>query len=48
MSGIEIVRQIEIINTDVRDKPLKTVQIIDCGEEWVAEPFDVAKEDARE
>ena len=42
-----MVRKIEQTKTDGRDKPAKDVIISDCGAEKVAEPFAVAKEDAK-
>jgi len=48
ISGMSVVRTIEKNKTDGRDKPLKDVEIVDCGAEEVAEPFAVAKEDATE
>ncbi|XP_031831774.1 peptidylprolyl isomerase B (cyclophilin B) [Nomia melanderi] len=46
IKGMDIVRKIENISTDTRDKPTKDVVIADCGAEVVAEPFSVSKEDA--
>ena len=40
--------QVEKNPADGRDKPIKDVEIVDCGAEEVAEPFAVAKEDATE
>jgi len=48
VGGMDVVRKIENNKTDGRDKPVKDVQIVDCGGEEVAEPFAVAKEDAKE
>lgn len=48
VSGMDVVRKIEANKTDGRDKPVKDVQIVECGGEEVAEPFAVAKEDAKE
>jgi len=48
VKGMDVVRAIEKIPTDGRDKPSKDVAIVDCGGEEVAEPFAVAKEDATE
>ncbi|XP_066138569.1 peptidyl-prolyl cis-trans isomerase B [Euwallacea fornicatus] len=48
LKGMDIVRKIEGTKTDGRDKPVKDVTIVDCGVEEVAEPFGVAKEDARD
>ncbi|XP_017892447.1 peptidyl-prolyl cis-trans isomerase 5 [Ceratina calcarata] len=46
IKGMDIVRKIENITTDTRDKPTKDVVIVDCGAEVVAEPFSVSKDDA--
>ena len=43
-----MVRKVEAGKTDGRDKPVKDVQIVDCGAEELSEPFAVAKEDATE
>ena len=43
-----VVRKIEANKTDRRDKPVKDVQIVACGGDKVAEPFVVAKNDAKE
>ena len=45
---MSVVRAVEANKTDGRDKPIKDVQIVDCGAEELAEPFAVAKEDATE
>lgn len=42
----DVVRKIENVNTDTRDRPIKDVIIADCGAEVVANPFSVSKEDA--
>lgn len=42
----DVVRKIESLSTDSRDKPSKEVKIADCGAETIEEPFSVAKEDA--
>nr|BAN20396.1 peptidyl-prolyl cis-trans isomerase [Riptortus pedestris] len=47
IKGMDIVRKIEAIKTDNRDKPVTDVIIADCGGEEV-EPFSVSKEDATE
>ncbi|KAK9296930.1 hypothetical protein QLX08_009190 [Tetragonisca angustula] len=46
IKGMDIVRKIENVNTDTRDRPTKDVVIADCGAEVVAEPFSVSKESA--
>merc|ERR1711892_549950 len=48
VKGMSVVRAIESTKTDGRDKPMKDVQIVDCGAEELDEPFAVAKEDAKE
>merc|ERR1712083_828913 len=48
VKGMSVVRTVESNKTDGRDKPIKDVQIVDCGAEEVEEPFAVAKEDAKE
>merc|ERR1712083_138440 len=48
VGGMDVVRKIEANKTDGRDKPVKDVQIVDCGGEELAEAFAVAKEDAKE
>lgn len=48
LSGMDVIKKIEGIKTDNRDKPLKDVVIADCGSETVDEPFSVSKEDARD
>merc|ERR1712165_545939 len=48
VKGMSVVRAVENNKTDGRDKPIKDVQIVDCGAEEVEEPFAVAKEDATE
>merc|ERR1711887_400535 len=48
IKGMSVVRKVEGNKTDGRDKPIKEVQIVDCGAEEVADPFAVAKEDATE
>lgn len=45
IKGMDIVRKIENIKTDNRDKPVTDVLIFNCGGADV-EPFSVAKEDA--
>jgi len=46
VKGMSVVRKVENIGTDSRDKPSKEVTIADCGVEEVTEPFGVAKADA--
>ncbi|XP_003700329.1 peptidylprolyl isomerase B (cyclophilin B) [Megachile rotundata] len=46
IKGMNVVRKIESVNTDTRDRPTKDVVIADCGAEVVTEPFSVTKEDA--
>ncbi|XP_076646123.1 peptidylprolyl isomerase B (cyclophilin B) [Halictus rubicundus] len=48
IKGMDVVRKIESVNTDTRDRPTKDVVIADSGAEVVAEPFSVSKEDAVE
>merc|ERR1711862_242425 len=48
VKGMDVVRKVEANKTDGRDKPLKDVEIEDCGAEEVAEPYAVAKEDAKD
>ncbi len=45
---MDVVRKVEGNKTDGRDKPVKEVEIVDCGGEELAEAFAVAKEDAKE
>merc|ERR1719219_552374 len=47
VGGMDVVRKVEANRTDGRDKPVKDVQIVDCGGEEVGEPYAVAKEDAK-
>lgn len=42
----DIVRKIENLKTDSRDRPQEDVVIADSGAETVAEPFSVSKDDA--
>lgn len=46
LSGMDVVRKIEKISTDGRDRPTKDVVIANSGSLPVAEPFAVAKADA--
>lgn len=41
LEGMDVVKQIEQLNTDGRDKPLEDVVIVDCGVLAVEEPFHV-------
>lgn len=47
LEGMDIVRKIEAIKTDNRDRPSKDIVIADSGAETVEEPFGVAREDAQ-
>merc|ERR1712020_377026 len=38
VKGMDVVRKVEGNKTDGRDKPVKEVEIVDCGAEEVAEP----------
>ncbi|XP_015596571.1 peptidyl-prolyl cis-trans isomerase B isoform X2 [Cephus cinctus] len=46
IKGMDVVRKIENVSTDGRDKPSRDVIIADSGAETISEPFGVAKEDA--
>merc|ERR1712088_1045697 len=46
LKGMDVVKKVESNKTDGRDKPIKDVQIVDCGAEEVEEPFAVEKADA--
>ena len=46
--GMDVVRKIESVHTDGRDKPKDEVKITDCGRIEVDEPFSVEKGDAEE
>jgi len=48
VKGMDVVKKVEANKTDGRDKPVKDVKIEDCGAEEVAEPYAVAKEDAKD
>lgn len=48
LSGMKIIRQIESLSTDGRDRPSKDVAIADSGSIAVPEPFSVEKTDATE
>lgn len=46
VKGMDVVRKIENNKTGSNDRPVKEVEIVDCGAEEVAEPFSVTKDDA--
>ncbi|XP_017763047.1 PREDICTED: peptidyl-prolyl cis-trans isomerase B isoform X1 [Eufriesea mexicana] len=46
IKGMDVVRKIENVNTDTRDKPIKDVVIADCGVETVKELINVSLGDA--
>lgn len=46
LKGMDIIRKIERLQTDNRDRPNDDVVIADSGAETVPEPFGVSKEDA--
>lgn len=46
LKGMDIIRKIESLKTDGRDRPVQDVVIADSGAESVPEPFGVSKEDA--
>jgi len=50
LKGMSVVRKIEAVKTDGRDKPVagSEVKIVDCGEIEVSEPFQVAAEGTSE
>lgn len=48
IKGMDVVRKIEALKTDGRDKPEKDVVIVDSGSLPVAEPFSTEKADAEE
>lgn len=48
IKGMNVVRKIEGLKTDGRDKPTQDVQIVDSGSLPVSEPFAVDKADAEE
>lgn len=43
-----VVRKVEAVKTDARDKPISDVVIAECDTLPVEEPFAVPKEDATE
>jgi len=46
IKGMNVVRKIESLKTDSRDRPEQEVKISDCDILPVEEPFAVAKEDS--
>ncbi|KAI1296544.1 Peptidyl-prolyl cis-trans isomerase B [Halotydeus destructor] len=46
IKGMDVVRKVEALKTDGRDKPAQEVVIADSGVLPVAEPFSVARDDA--
>lgn len=48
VKGMDVVRKVEKLKTDSRDKPSKEVKIVDCGILEVESPFAVARADATE
>lgn len=46
LSGGDVIRKVESIRTDSRDRPAEDVIIADCGVTPVAAPFAVEKKDA--
>lgn len=48
VSGMDVVRKIEALKTDSRDKPAQDVVIADSGSIPVKEPYSVDKADAEE
>lgn len=46
ISGMDIIRKIENLGTDGRDRPNQDVVVENCGAESVPEPFSVTKDDA--
>lgn len=46
VSGMDVVRKIEALKTDSRDKPSEDVVIANCGSIVVKEPYSVEKKDA--
>ena len=43
---MSVVRKVEANKTDEKNKPIKEVEIVDCGVEEVTRPFTVMLEDA--
>jgi len=48
LKGMDIVRMVEKVQTDAKDRPMQGVIIVDCDHEVVKEPFSVGKDDATE
>ncbi|XP_043498548.1 peptidyl-prolyl cis-trans isomerase 5 [Polistes fuscatus] len=46
IKGMDIIKKIEAVSTDSRDKPTEDVVISDSGAESVPEPFGVSRDDA--
>lgn len=46
IKGMSVVRKIENVSTDARDRPTKDVVIANSGAEVVEQPFNVGKDDA--
>lgn len=46
LKGMDVIRKIESMKTDGRDRPVKDVVIADAGAETVDVPFGVSKESA--
>ena len=46
IKGMSMVKKVENNKVDGRDRPVKEVQIVDCGGEKVASPFAVSKAEA--
>uniref|UniRef100_A0A0K8R9U9 Peptidyl-prolyl cis-trans isomerase n=1 Tax=Ixodes ricinus TaxID=34613 RepID=A0A0K8R9U9_IXORI len=48
VKGMDVVRKVEKVQTNSRDKPTKEVKIVDCGVLEVETPFATARADATE
>ncbi|EEC14489.1 peptidyl-prolyl cis-trans isomerase, putative, partial [Ixodes scapularis] len=48
VKGMDVVRKVEKVQTNSRDKPTKEVKIVDCGVLTVETPFATARADATE
>ncbi|XP_047344525.1 peptidyl-prolyl cis-trans isomerase 5 [Vespa velutina] len=48
IKGMDVVKKIEGVSTDSRDKPTEDVVISNSGSETVTEPFGVSRDDATE
>ncbi|KAL2717502.1 Peptidyl-prolyl cis-trans isomerase B [Vespula squamosa] len=48
LKGMNVVKKIEAVSTDSRDKPTEDVVISNSGSEAVTEPFGVSRDDATE